>query len=223
MPTTDELEPGQQVIVEVVVEPAAEQGPDPRHRAGVAPGPAAHARARRRDGRARHRRADEADVPARGARGQAHRRPAPPPPSPARPVRRAAIALANSPAFVDSAISEIGVGGALLTTTEPLPLETELTRRGHAAGRGRADRDRGPRLVSRAVGRLGPALRQPRWRRRSPPARADPPAARVVKRRDRRAERAPARVRSSRASRPRRSARRSRFDGITDEIRAQRS
>jgi len=35
--------------------------------------------------------------------------------------------VANSPAFVDSAISEIGVGGALLTTTEPLPLDTELT------------------------------------------------------------------------------------------------
>jgi Tfp pilus assembly protein PilZ len=35
--------------------------------------------------------------------------------------------VANSPGFVDSAISEIGVGGALLTTTEPLPLDTELT------------------------------------------------------------------------------------------------
>lgn len=35
--------------------------------------------------------------------------------------------LANSPSFVDSAISEIGVGGALLTTTTPLPLDTELT------------------------------------------------------------------------------------------------
>ena len=35
--------------------------------------------------------------------------------------------VANSPSFVDSAISEIGVGGALLTTTTPLPLETELT------------------------------------------------------------------------------------------------
>lgn len=35
--------------------------------------------------------------------------------------------LANSASFVDSAISEIGVGGALLTTTEPLPIETELT------------------------------------------------------------------------------------------------
>ncbi|HEY1815539.1 MAG TPA: PilZ domain-containing protein [Kofleriaceae bacterium] len=35
--------------------------------------------------------------------------------------------LANSPSFVDSAISEIGVGGALLTTEQPLPLETELT------------------------------------------------------------------------------------------------
>jgi len=35
--------------------------------------------------------------------------------------------LANSPSFVDSAISEIGVGGALLTTDTPLPLDTELT------------------------------------------------------------------------------------------------
>jgi hypothetical protein len=35
--------------------------------------------------------------------------------------------LTNSPAFVDSAISEIGVGGALLTTDHPLPLDTELT------------------------------------------------------------------------------------------------
>ncbi|HEY1547939.1 MAG TPA: PilZ domain-containing protein, partial [Kofleriaceae bacterium] len=35
--------------------------------------------------------------------------------------------VANSPVFVDSAISEIGVGGALLTTEQPLPLETELT------------------------------------------------------------------------------------------------
>ncbi|HEY3802198.1 MAG TPA: PilZ domain-containing protein [Kofleriaceae bacterium] len=35
--------------------------------------------------------------------------------------------VTNSPSFVDSAISEIGVGGALLTTEQPLPLETELT------------------------------------------------------------------------------------------------
>ena len=35
--------------------------------------------------------------------------------------------VANSPSFVDSAISEIGVGGALLTTNTPLPLDTELT------------------------------------------------------------------------------------------------
>jgi hypothetical protein len=35
--------------------------------------------------------------------------------------------LANSPTFVDSAISEIGVGGALLTTQAPLPIDTELT------------------------------------------------------------------------------------------------
>jgi Tfp pilus assembly protein PilZ len=35
--------------------------------------------------------------------------------------------LTNSPTFVDSAISEIGVGGALLTTQAPLPIDTELT------------------------------------------------------------------------------------------------
>jgi Tfp pilus assembly protein PilZ len=35
--------------------------------------------------------------------------------------------VASQSAFVDSAISEIGVGGALLSTPTPLPLETELT------------------------------------------------------------------------------------------------
>jgi len=35
--------------------------------------------------------------------------------------------VASSSTFVDSAISEIGVGGALLTTQTPLPPETELT------------------------------------------------------------------------------------------------
>lgn len=35
--------------------------------------------------------------------------------------------LANSSSYVDSAISEIGVGGALLTTQNPLPIDTELT------------------------------------------------------------------------------------------------
>jgi hypothetical protein len=35
--------------------------------------------------------------------------------------------VANSPTFVESAISEIGVGGALLTTQQPLPIDTELT------------------------------------------------------------------------------------------------
>jgi hypothetical protein len=35
--------------------------------------------------------------------------------------------LANSSSFVDCPISEIGVGGALLTTVEPLPIDTELT------------------------------------------------------------------------------------------------
>jgi hypothetical protein len=35
--------------------------------------------------------------------------------------------IANSPNFVESQISEIGVGGALLTTSDPLPIDTELT------------------------------------------------------------------------------------------------
>ncbi|MBA3540964.1 MAG: PilZ domain-containing protein [Deltaproteobacteria bacterium] len=35
--------------------------------------------------------------------------------------------LTNTPAFVESEISEIGVGGALLTTESPLPIDTELT------------------------------------------------------------------------------------------------
>lgn len=35
--------------------------------------------------------------------------------------------LAESSQFVDSGISEIGVGGALLTTATPLPLDTEIT------------------------------------------------------------------------------------------------
>ncbi len=35
--------------------------------------------------------------------------------------------LANSSTYIDSAVSEIGVGGALLTTPEPLPIDTELT------------------------------------------------------------------------------------------------
>lgn len=35
--------------------------------------------------------------------------------------------IANSHEFVESEISEIGVGGALLTTEAPLPLDTEVT------------------------------------------------------------------------------------------------
>jgi hypothetical protein len=35
--------------------------------------------------------------------------------------------LTNSSSYVDCAVSEIGVGGALLTTPEPLPIDTELT------------------------------------------------------------------------------------------------
>lgn len=35
--------------------------------------------------------------------------------------------VTNSSSYVESAISEIGVGGALLTTPDPLPIDTELT------------------------------------------------------------------------------------------------
>ncbi|MBA3455172.1 MAG: PilZ domain-containing protein [Deltaproteobacteria bacterium] len=35
--------------------------------------------------------------------------------------------ITNSSSYVESAISEIGVGGALLTTTDPLPIDTDLT------------------------------------------------------------------------------------------------
>ena len=35
--------------------------------------------------------------------------------------------ITNSSNYVESAISEIGVGGALLTTLEPLPIDTDLT------------------------------------------------------------------------------------------------
>jgi Tfp pilus assembly protein PilZ len=35
--------------------------------------------------------------------------------------------LAASSSFVECALSEIGVGGALLVTTEPLPIDTDLT------------------------------------------------------------------------------------------------
>jgi Tfp pilus assembly protein PilZ len=35
--------------------------------------------------------------------------------------------LAHSASWVDLGISEIGVGGALLTTSEPLPIDTDLT------------------------------------------------------------------------------------------------
>lgn len=35
--------------------------------------------------------------------------------------------LANSSSYLESQISEIGVGGALLNTPEPLPIDTELT------------------------------------------------------------------------------------------------
>jgi Tfp pilus assembly protein PilZ len=34
--------------------------------------------------------------------------------------------IANTASYVDSAISEIGVGGALLTTATPLPIDTDL-------------------------------------------------------------------------------------------------
>ena len=182
VPTTDELEPGQQVIIEVVVAAAAEQGADPRRGPGLAPRPAPHARARRRDDRARGRRADQADVPPRGVRRQAHRRAAPPPPPPAGLGHGAATGSTNSSSYVDSAISEIGVGGALLTTPEPLPIDTELTLEVVPPGGAAPIAIAGRVSYHVAVGRLGAALRQPRRRRRSPAARADPPPAGVVNR-----------------------------------------
>ncbi len=78
--------------------------------------------------------------------------------------------LANSASWVDCALIEIGVGGALLATPEPLPIDTELTLEivppGAAAPLAIACRV----IVPHAAGWVRPALHDPRRRRRPPPA-----------------------------------------------------
>jgi len=126
VPTTDELEPGQQVIIEV----SSQLLPNKvLIRGAVQTWRPALPRMRVRAGATIDLAPDEqskltflhevfsgkrTDV----ARRRHHRLPV------SVSVR---YRVANSPAFVDSAISEIGVGGALLTTSEPLPIDTELT------------------------------------------------------------------------------------------------
>lgn len=126
VPTTDELEPGQQVIIEVS---SAMLPNKVLIRGGVQAWRPALPRMRVRAGATIDLAADEqvkltflhevfsgqrTDVPRR----RHHRLPV------SVPVR---YRLTNSSSYVDSEISEIGVGGALLTTQEPLPLDTELT------------------------------------------------------------------------------------------------
>ncbi|MGE0872694.1 MAG: PilZ domain-containing protein [Kofleriaceae bacterium] len=126
VPTTDELEPGQAVIVEVsstllpnkVLVRGAVQNwrpalPRMRIRAGATVDLASDEQTKLTflhevfSGK-------RTDVPRR----RHHRLPV------SVPVR---YRLANSSSYVENAISEIGVGGALLTTTEPLPLDAEIT------------------------------------------------------------------------------------------------
>ncbi len=126
VPTTDELEPGQQVIIEVssVLLPNKVLV-----RGGVQTWRPALPRMRVRAGATIELAPDEqikltflhevfsgkrTDVPRR----RHHRLPV------SVPVR---YRLANSSSYIESEISEIGVGGALLTTPEPLPIDTELT------------------------------------------------------------------------------------------------
>lgn len=126
VPTTDELEPGQQVVIEIssallpnkvlirgVVQAWRPALPRMRVRAGATIALAADEQTKLTflnevfSGK-------RTDVPRR----RHHRLPV------SVPVR---YRLANSSTYVDSTISEIGVGGALLTTAEPLPIDTELT------------------------------------------------------------------------------------------------
>ena len=72
------------------------------------------------------------------------------------------------------------MGGALLTTESPLPLDTELTLEVTPPGAAAPIAIAGRVSYHVTDRRLGPALHQPRRRRRSPAARAHPPAARVV-------------------------------------------
>ncbi|MEO8706527.1 MAG: PilZ domain-containing protein [Kofleriaceae bacterium] len=126
VPTTDELEPGQQVIVEVSSQILPNKV---LVRGAVQTWRPALPRMRVRAGATIELASDEqvkltflhevfagsrTDVPRRR-----HLR---------LPVSVAVrYRLANSASFVDSAISEIGVGGALLTTQEPLPIDAEIT------------------------------------------------------------------------------------------------
>lgn len=126
VPTTDELEPGQQVIVEL----ASQILPNKvLIRGSVQSWRPALPRMRVRAGATVELAADEqtkltflhdvfsgkrTDVPRR----KHHRLPV------QVPVR---YRLPNTAEFIDSNISEIGVGGALLTTTVPLPIDTEIT------------------------------------------------------------------------------------------------
>lgn len=126
VPTTDEIEPGQSVIVEV----ASQLLPNKvLIRGTVQSWRPALPRMRVRAGATIELAADEQtkltflnDVMS-GKRTEVSRRR-----HHRLPVSVAVrYRVANTPAFVDSEISEIGVGGALLTTTTPLPIDTELT------------------------------------------------------------------------------------------------
>lgn len=126
VPTTDELEPGQQVIIEV----SSTLLPNKvLVRGAVQTWRPALPRMRVRAGATIDLAADEqtkltflhevfagkrTDVPRR----RHHRLPV---------QVSCRYRLTNSSSYIDSAISEIGVGGALLTTKEPLPIDTELT------------------------------------------------------------------------------------------------
>lgn len=126
VPTTDELEPGQQVIIEV----SSTLLPNKvLVRGAVQTWRPALPRMRVRAGATVDLAADEqtkltflhevfagkrTDVPRR----RHHRLPV---------QVTCRYRLANSASYIESAISEIGVGGALLTTTAPLPIDTELT------------------------------------------------------------------------------------------------
>ena len=182
VPTTDELARGPGGDRRDVLDPAPQQGADPRHRADLATGPAPHARSRGRDRRSSTgRRADQADVPSRGARPASV------------PTSRAAATTAcrsRSPAATGIANSlELRRVGDLARSASAARCSPPRIRcRSTPSSRSRSSRPAAPRRSrSRGASRItcpsggsGSALRQPRRRRRAPAARADPPAARVV-------------------------------------------